>query len=335
MRRLFGLTVSFMILGVLLLGLQQPVASRAEATAEPTAEATAALPADLVGKIAFVSENMLDSQIYIMNADGSDLHAVTKSDRIPWSPALSPDGKQIAFAAKVNERYQIFVMNSDGTNEKQITFNVSGQTGVSGIDWARDGKHLAYTVKLSDNPNNQSYDLYTMKPDGAEQTKITPQPMEALIAPHWSPDGKLIIFNARDDSPTSPATPIDPTARTNVYIINADGSNVHRLTQSTYNELFPAWSPDGQAIVFLSGGSSNSEFGLYRVDADGTHPMQLSHTLFSQPAWSPDGKYIAATLSEQVNDKWISNIYIMNADGSNPVKITDTQDLYHLPTWSK
>jgi Tol biopolymer transport system component len=83
--------------------------------------------------------------------------------------------------------------------------------------------------------------------------------------------------------------------------------------------------------VFLSGGPG----GLYRIDPDGSNQTLIINTLFSQATWSPDGKYIAATLSEKVNDKWISNIYIMKADGSNPVKITDTQDLYHLPSWSK
>ncbi len=335
MRRLLGLSITVMILGGVLLSLYQPVASRDEATLEPTAEATATLPIDLVGKIAFVSETNTGTQIFVMNADGSTLHAVTNGDRVPWSPALSPDGNQIAFSAKVNERYQIFVMNSDGTNEKQLTYNVNGQTGVSGLDWSPDGKHIVYTLKISDNPSIQSYNIYTMHADGTEQKKLTTQPMEALLSPHWSPDGEQIIFDARGDSPNSPATPVDPSLRTHVYVIHADGSDLHRLTQSNYNELFPAWSPDGQFIVFLSGGASNNEFGLYRIDADGTHPTQLSRTLFSQPVWSPDGKYLAATLSEKVNDKWISNIYVMNADGSNAIKITDTQDLYHLPSWSK
>lgn len=334
MRRLLGLSITITVLGAVLLGLHQRVVSRAEATVEPTAEATAALPTDLVGKIAFVSETRTGTQIFIMNADGSDLHPLTQGDRVPWSPALSPDGSRIAFSAKVNERYQIFVMNSDGTGEKQLTYNVNGQTGVSGLDWSRDGKRIVYTLKLSDNPSIQSYDIYTMNADGTEQKKLTPQPMEALLTPHWSPDGNQIIFQTRGNSPDSPATPVDPTLRTHLYVIGADGSDLHQLTQSTYNELFPAWSPDGQFIVFLSGGASNSEFGLYRIDADGTHPTQISHTLFSQPVWSPDGKYLAATLSEKVNDNWISNIYVMNVDGSNPIKITDTQDLYHLPSWS-
>jgi len=285
MRRLLGLTVSVVMLGVLLLGLQQPVALMAEGTAEPTAEATAALPTDLVGKIAFVSETSTDTQLYIMNADGSDLHAVMKSDRIPWSPALSPDGSQLAFAAKVNERYQIFVINTDGTDEKQITFNISGQTGVSGINWSRDGKRIVYTLKIWDSPNFQSYDLYSMNADGTDQKKLTPQPMESLLSPHWSPDGKQIVFNARGNSPNTPETPVAPDTRTHVYVINADGSNLHPLTQDDYNQLFPAWSPDGQSIVFLSGGPG----GLYRIDPDGSNQTLIINTLFSQATWSPDG----------------------------------------------
>jgi len=334
MRRFIGVSVTFMLLGAFFLDLRQPFISRTEA-AEATPEATAAIPTDLVGKIAFVSETSTDTLIYIMNADGSDLHVVVKGDRVPWSPALSPDGKQIAFSAKVNERYQIFVMNSDGTNEKQLTFNVNGQTGVSGLDWSHDGKRLVYTLKSSDNPSIQSYDIYTMNVDGTEQKEITPQPMESLLSPHWSPDDKQIIFDARGNSPEDASKAIDPTVPAHIYIMNADGSNLHRLSQSSYNELFPAWSPDGKTIVFLSGGASKEVFGLSRMDIDGSNLTQLSKTLYSMPTWSPDGKYLAAVLSEKVNDKWVSNVYVMNADGTNPVKITDTQDLYHLPSWGK
>ena len=322
-------------MGLLLLGLHHPVHSTAEVTAEPTAEATSAIPADVIGKIAFVSETSTDTQLYIMNADGSNVRQLTTKNAFPWSPALSPDGKQIAFAAKVSEHYQIFVMNVDGTNEQQLTQNPTGQSGISGLDWSRDGKQIVFTYKLNDDINIQSYDLYTINVDGSHQQKITAQPMELVFSPHWSPDRSQIVFDTLGYSPDDLTKPIDFSVHSHIYIVNVDGSGLHRLTQAENNEHFPAWSADGKWIAFLSGGASASDNGLFSINPDGTNLTHLIQAYYSMPAWSPDGKYLAATFPELKNGKDVANIYVMNADGSNPIKVTAIDGLYRFPTWSR
>ena len=126
--------------------------------------------------------------------------------------------------------------------------------------------------------------------------------------PAWSPDGQRIAFH-RDG---------------HVYVINADGSNESKLSQGGW----PSWSPNGNQIVFVNGE------GISVMNADGTSARTLLHHGFlnstygpdlgvSKPTWSPEGSLIAF---EHMGDGDFlpAQIYVMNADGSNPFLLTNT-----------
>jgi Tol biopolymer transport system component len=339
MKRNIHLLSVLMMIGILFLGIHNPAHSSGEATAEPTAETAQAIPTELSGKMVFVelvkNGSQIKTQIYSMNADGSNIRQLTIGDRNPWSPALSPDGQQIAFVAKVDQRYQIFLMDGDGTNEKQLTQFVTGQTSASWLDWSPDGKQILFTHKISDDPKNQSYDLNMMNSDGTEQHQIMTQTMENLVTPHWSPDSKQIVFGAHGNSLEGPTKSVDTNTKTHLYIINADGTHLHRLSLSDNEELFPAWSFDGKSIFFQSYGTSANDSGLFRTNYDGSNLTQIIGSSYTMPTSSPDGKYLAVIYPEFKNGKTVSNIYVMNPDGSNPIKLTDTDNQYLILTWSK
>ncbi len=115
-----------------------------------------------------------------------------------------------------------------------------------------------------------------------------------------------------------------------IYLMNADGSNIRRLTRHAAVNYQAVWSPDGGRIVFDSTRDGNWE--IYVMNADGSHVVRLTRNqrVDARPVWSPDGTKIAFHSrggSEQ------SEIYVMDADGSNVRRLT-TNDIFDIhPDW--
>lgn len=121
----------------------------------------------------------------------------------------------------------------------------------------------------------------------------------------------------------------DRDGNNEIYVMNADGSGVTRLTNHPANEGDPAWSPDNSRIVFTSNRDGNSE--IYVMNADGSNVINLSNHPASdvQPAWSPDGR-IAFTSDRDGNYE----VYVMNADGSGVINVSNHSALDGTPGWS-
>ena len=112
-----------------------------------------------------------------------------------------------------------------------------------------------------------------------------------------------------------------------IYVMNADGSNVTQVTHNDVNEFDPIWSPNGEQLAF---GRCQATCDVVVINADGSGERVLINDGFPS-AWSPDGKHIAFHSTRDGDEE----IFVMNADGSNPIQLTFNEGIFDaVPAWT-
>ncbi len=263
-------------------------------------------------KVVFVGssgegEGDFSQDIYVMNADGSNVQRVTSTRAYEESPTFFPDGETIAFA-RYSERNgaDIFKIKSDGTGLTKLT-NDPGFYEDS-VAVSPDGQKIAFTSFRT-----RSSDIFLMDADGSNAEKLTATGRVDEFGADWSPDGQKIAFTsyrfswpeggmaaraagALEDGTFTPkalgpeslaraaSEPKDHTGEPEedieVSVINVDGTGRKDLTAGRAYDVLPAFSPSGEKIVFakvtFDGRSEQSELVVMR--SDGTNKRQITDT---------------------------------------------------------
>ena len=214
-----------------------------------------------------------NTDIYLINSDGTGTIRLTAEPGADINPAWSPDGRKIAFASDRAGNREIFVMNADGTDPVRLTDHPGADYAPA---YSPDGKRIAFVSDRDGHPQ-----IYVMNADGTNLSRLSNDPTATAMDPAWSPDGKKIVYRGQR---------MEATWLINIYVMNAEGSGARSLTNfDAYTSPgAPAWSPDGGTIAFGSG-------DMYLMNADGSQIRKFlsGGTSTSSPDWSPDGSKVA------------------------------------------
>ena len=263
--------------------------------------ADATVPGTL-GRIVFVS--MSDDpagDIYTRPFSGGPWQRLTSGPSAESTPAWSADGSEIAYTSNAAGSTDIWMMDADGTNQRNIT---KDSANCYGPEFSPDGTRIAYTRVAA----NGTLDIWTMNSDGSGAVNVTAAAPGDNSDPSWSPDGTKLAFSSLR------------TAQKGVYVMDADGSNVTaRLSDSFEWSDDPSWSPDGSMIAYVSIRAGITNISKVNSDGSGISKITDRPAPDTQPAWSPNG-YHVMFVSKAAGD---FDLWLVDPDGSNPGRLTN------------
>lgn len=267
-----------------------------------------------VPSIAYQSREPGDSRwfLHVMSSDGSDRVRLTGGQSgFLSAPSWSPDGSQLVFVSDVEGHSDIWVIDVDGSNLRNLTQDEAQDHSPA---WSPDGHWIVF-ASLRD---SLYWELYVMRPDGADLQRLTWWEDASDLSPSWSPDGTKLTFASKRDG------------NWEIYTMDRDGGNLARLTNNPADDTNPAWAPDGSRIAFVSTRDGYAE--IYVMSITGAQTMNISNAPYSSehgPTWSPDGSRLA--FYSDRDGSW--NIHVMASDGSDVIRLTSAQSNDQVPAW--
>ncbi|MBN2304233.1 MAG: protein kinase [Anaerolineae bacterium] len=268
-----------------------------------------------VGALAVLA-SLCAAGVYLAGIFDNGSDANTNPATPPSTPTLVNaiyGSQRIAFDSERDSTYDIYVMNVDGTNLHSITSMSGAERGPS---WSPDGTKIAYYGAAS--PEGP-FDIFITDLDGTNSHNLTQTDTVDERYPTWSPDGKQLAFHS------------DAGGDWDIYIINADGSGLHAITENDVDDLGPDWSPEGTQIAYHTRAWSDTyQIAIVDVNTLDARRITTGTDRATFPTWSPDGTQIAFTILSSDG----TNIAVINTDGTNLRRLTTAPETDSFPDWS-
>lgn len=214
-----------------------------------------------------------------------------------FNPVISPDGKRIVFEADKTGKFAIYTIRTDGTDLQKLT----DDNGGSQARWSPDGKQIVFQSRRDGHSQ-----LYLMNADGSNQHRLT-NGTDLDFQPYFSPKGNMIVFHSHPSAEGS---------TNDIYIIKPDGTGRKKLTDGKANYTAPRWSPDGKKIVF----SIVEPLSKFLPNVSNEAIMKMSNE---------------ERMKIGIKQRNSSELYIMNSDGTNVLRLTNNERRDDQPEWSK
>lgn len=255
--------------------------------------------------VVFYSAREGNNEIYTADWDGRRPLRISTDPGSDVDPDLAPDGRDVVFTSNRSGNNDIYVVGSTGGTAVNLTNNAANDGWAR---WAPDGEHIVFHSNRDGN-----FELYVMNRDGSGATRLTNYPGVDQF-PDWSPDGRAIAFRRDID----------------IHVIEVATGQVRRLTDAPPLNQMPAWSPSGTELAFMS--LRDGYISVFTMNADGSGPRNVTPKAAGDldadwvsraPAWSSTGRHIYF-MSSRPSTGLDTELFIVNADGSSPTRITNT-----------
>ncbi len=270
----------------------------------------------------------LDGDVYVTSPDGRGRTRLTSGPDLDEAMTFSPDGTRIAYRSILaDQSTAVVVIDADGGHRIVLADHLAE---AGDPVWSPDSRRIAFSARLA---GSDAFHVYLSRTDQPGAIQLGPPDLFA-VGPSWSPDGRQIAFK-RIYSYGAGAE--QGTASDSLWLIGADGSNPHRLSDATgQNNAFwnTVWSPDGKRLAFMAVGI-DGKFDVFVINADGTGQQDISNSPQDEwwPSWSPNGMRIAfARMSlSRLN---AGTVVVVDPDGSHAVTLDGPPVNSNTLVWS-
>jgi TolB protein len=267
-------------------------------------------------KIYFVSSRTGSMEIWAMDYDGQNQHAVTHLGNLSLSPRISPDNTRLAFSSMGREGWAIRMYSLELGRMVSFPAGTEGGSNLAPA-WSGDGSKIAFSSARTGDSQ-----IWVADPSGGNLRKITSL-KGPNVSPAWNPrtNAQIAWVGGRTGLPQ-------------IYTMDQDGANVQRMTDGGY-AISPSWAPNGQLLTF----SWNRKYGpgdpggqdIYVMDIASKRWLQITHESGNNDfsSWAPDGRHIVFQRSMGGR----TAIWSMLADGTDQHQLTHTGN-DKMPNWS-